>query len=71
MTTNTTSPTAALARFASALRFDDIPPAVVERACDLMLDWVGSALAGKGARAVETIERFATAMGPASGAAKC
>ncbi len=67
MTTNTTSPTAALARFASALRFDDIPPAVVERACDLMLDWVGSALAGKGARAVETIERFAAAMGPASG----
>ena len=67
MTTNTPSPTAALARFASALRFDDIPPAVVERACDLMLDWVGSALAGKGARAVETIERFAAAMGPASG----
>jgi 2-methylcitrate dehydratase PrpD len=67
MKTNTTSPTAALARFASALRFDEIPPAVVERACDLMLDWVGSALAGKGARAVETIERFATAMGPTSG----
>ena len=68
MTPNdTTSPSAALARFASALRFDDLPPAVVDRACDLMLDWVGSALAGQGARAVETIERFAIAMGPAAG----
>ena len=60
-------PTATLARFASDLRFDDIPAAVVRRAEDLLLDWVGSALAGKGARAVETIERFARQMGPADG----
>ena len=46
-------PTAVLARFASELRFHDIPAPVVRRAEDLLLDWLGSALAGKGARAVE------------------
>jgi len=63
-------PTATLARFASALRFDDIPAPVVRRALDLLLDWFGSALAGKGARAVESVERFARAMGPAGGSAE-
>ncbi len=60
-------PTATLARFASALRFEDIPARVLRRAEDLLLDWAASALAGKGARAVETIERFARQMGPADG----
>ena len=32
-----------------------------------MIDWLGSALAGKGARPVETIARFAERMGPADG----
>jgi 2-methylcitrate dehydratase PrpD len=63
-------PTATLAAFASALRFDDIPAPVVRRAEDLLLDWFGSALAGKGARAVESIERFARTMGPADGPAE-
>ena len=40
------------------------------RAEDLLLDWIGSALAGKGARAVETIERFARQMGPSDGAVR-
>jgi len=40
---------------------------VLRRAEDLFLDWFGSALAGKGARPVEAIERFAAAMGPAVG----
>jgi len=65
-----TSPTATLARFASELRFDHIPAAVVRRAEDLLLDWIGSALAGRGARPVETIERFALQMGPSDGAAE-
>ena len=39
------NPGATLARFASDLRFDDIPAAVVQRAEDLLLDWIGSALA--------------------------
>lgn len=60
-------PTATLARFASTLRFEDIPVPVVRRAEDLLLDWIGSTLAGKGARAVEAIERFARQMGPADG----
>lgn len=60
-------PTRALAEFAAGLRYDDIPAHVARRAEDLFLDWFGSALAGKGARAVEAIERFAVAMGPADG----
>jgi len=64
------APSAALAHFASTLTFDRLPAHVVARAEDLFLDWIGSALAGKGARAVETIESFARAMGPANGAAE-
>jgi len=56
-----------LADFATTLRFEDIPAPVLRRAEDLLLDWFGSALAGKGARPVETIERFALTMGPAVG----
>lgn len=61
------TPTATLARFASELRFEHIPAAVVRRTEDLLLDWIASALAGKGARPVETIEIFARQMGPADG----
>ena len=64
---DTLHPGLALATFASTLRFDDIPAPVVERAEDLMIDWLGSALAGKGAPAVEAIGRFAERMGPGSG----
>lgn len=60
-------PTAALAQFAASLRYDDIPEPVLRRAEDLLLDWAASALAGKGARAVETLERFARHMGPHGG----
>ncbi len=67
MTALTTDPTRALARFAATLQFDDIPAAVLRRAEDLFLDWLASALAGKGARPVESIARFMQAMGPADG----
>jgi 2-methylcitrate dehydratase PrpD len=60
-------PTQQLARFAAELRFEQIPTSVVRRAEDLLLDWVGSALAGKGARPVETIAAVAMQMGPADG----
>src|SRR5260221_9864509 len=60
-------PSKVLANFAGTLRFEDIPAPVLRRAEDLFLDWFGSALAGKGARPVETIERFAVAMGPSVG----
>lgn len=56
-----------LATFAANLRFDDIPPAVMRRTEDLLLDWFGSALAGKGARPVEAIAWFAGQMGPKEG----
>jgi 2-methylcitrate dehydratase PrpD len=52
-----------LAAFAANLQFEDIPQDVVRRAEDLFLDWIGSALAGKGARPVETIAAFAQQMG--------
>ncbi|MEX3822375.1 MmgE/PrpD family protein [Paraburkholderia sp. BR14262] len=57
----TDHPSRALAAFASQLRFDAIPTHVVERAVNLYVDWLGSALGGKGARPVETIARFARA----------
>jgi 2-methylcitrate dehydratase PrpD len=56
-----------LARFAATLRIDAIPAPVLARAEDLMIDWLGSALAGKGARPVESIARFAERMGPDGG----
>ena len=40
----------------------------MRKAEDLLVDWFGSAIAGKGARPVETIAGFAGAMGPASAA---
>ena len=63
-------PTQALAEFAAGLHFDALPDAVVRRTEDLFLDWFASVLAGKGARPVETIARFAETMGPADGASE-
>lgn len=62
--------TATLAAFAAGLRFDHLPDAVVARTEDLFVDWLGSAIAGRGARPVEAIGRFADAMGPGDGAAE-
>ena len=61
------APTATLARFAAELRLEQIPSPVLRRCEDLLLDWLGSALAGKGARPVEAIARVARLMGPAEG----
>ncbi|MDB5962965.1 MAG: 2-methylcitrate dehydratase [Massilia sp.] len=60
-------PSQTLAAFAAKLQYEDVPPAVMRRAEDLLLDWFGSALAGKGARPVDAIEAFARQMGPADG----
>jgi 2-methylcitrate dehydratase PrpD len=60
-------PSQTLAAFAANLRFEDIPESVILRTEDLFLDWFGSALAGKGARPVETIEWFAQQMGASTG----
>jgi 2-methylcitrate dehydratase PrpD len=68
MTTDTT-PSTQLAAFAANLRADAIPAPVLRKTEDLLVDWFGSALAGKGSRPVETIGRFAAAMGAGGGAA--
>ena len=59
--------TSKLAEFAADLHFDDSPPAVMDRTEDLFLDWFGSALGGRNARAVEAVECFAKTMGPSEG----
>ena len=59
-----------LASFAAALNFDAIPEPVIRKTEDLLVDWFGSCVAGKGARAVETIAAFAASAGPASGSAE-
>ena len=56
-------PSLTLATFAARLRFDAIPGDVVARTVNLYVDWLGSALAGKGARPVETIAAFARRAG--------
>ena len=56
-----------LATFLAGLRFDDLSLAVVQRAEDLFLDWISSALAGRNARPVAILERFAAQMGPMNG----
>lgn len=52
-----------LANFAANLTAADIPDDVMNRAEDLLVDWFGSAIGGKGARPVEAITQFAQSMG--------
>ena len=60
-------PSAELAKFASGLKFSDIPEAVASRCEDLLLDTMASILAGSTARAVKAIAKYAELMGPANG----
>lgn len=64
---DTINRSAELARFAAGLEFEQIPEPVLRRAEDLLLDWFGSALAGKGTRPVGIIDRYAQLMGPDGG----
>jgi 2-methylcitrate dehydratase PrpD len=59
--------TATLAEFAATLRFESIPEPVIRRTEDLLVDWLGSCLAGKNARAVEILAAFVESMGPQEG----
>ncbi|MCW5605171.1 MAG: MmgE/PrpD family protein [Burkholderiales bacterium] len=61
------APTRTLSGFLSSIRYESLPEPVVARTEELFLDWFASALAGKGARPVETIAKFAAAMGPRDG----
>lgn len=64
------APSQQLADFAANLQFSDIPEAVVRRTEDLLLDWFGSAMAGKVGRPVQAIEAIAREMGPQDGRAE-
>lgn len=61
------SATRKLCEFLSALRYEDLPRNVVLRTEDLFLDWFGSALAGRSARPIRIMERFAEQMAPPYG----
>lgn len=60
-------PTRDLCEFLASIRYDALPEPVVARTEELFLDWLASALAGRGARPIEAMEHFASLMGPASG----
>lgn len=64
------SPTQQLCAFLSAIRYEDIPAPVVARTEELFLDWMASALAGKGGRPVEIMNAFSAAMAPKEGRAE-
>src|SRR5262245_48078045 len=59
-----------LSEFLASVQFRDIPDQVVARTEELFLDWLASALAGKGARPTRIMEEFAAKMGPPSGASE-
>ncbi|MEM9279671.1 MAG: MmgE/PrpD family protein, partial [Pseudomonadota bacterium] len=59
--------TAELAAFAARLQPSAIPENVFQRITDLFVDWAGSALSGKGNRAISILEEFTEAMGPGEG----
>ena len=56
-----------LAEFVAGLKYEDIPAEVIVAAKKLFIDWLGSALAGRQAKAVTILESFAAAMGPPIG----
>jgi 2-methylcitrate dehydratase PrpD len=57
-----------LAEFAASVSLADVPPAAVDACKLLMIDWYGSALAGKDSPQVAALDHFASMMGPSSGA---
>jgi 2-methylcitrate dehydratase PrpD len=61
---------AELAGFAAGLRVEHIPEHVLRKTEDLLVDWFASAVAGHGSRPVETIAKFAQAMGPSTGSSE-
>lgn len=62
-----TSPERQLAEFVASIDLARVPPEVVEGAKSLMVDWFGSALAGKDSPQVNAFTHFAKMMGPSDG----
>lgn len=67
MSSSSSHPSRALSEFLAGLCYEDIPASVIARTEDLYLDWFASALAGKGARQIDIMERYVEKMGPSSG----
>ena len=67
MSVTRSASTRELASFLAGLRYEDVPEEAVGRTKELFLDWVGSALAGRGERPVRALGRFARQMGPKDG----
>ncbi|WP_417251762.1 MmgE/PrpD family protein [Castellaniella sp.] len=63
-------PSAELTRFLAGLKFQDIPAPVLRRAEDLLLDCIGSMLAGASGRTVQAITQYGLVMGPQNGPAE-
>jgi len=64
---DTASSTRILSEFLASVRYENLPPVVVARTEELFLDWLASALAGRGARPTRIMEQFAGEMGPVEG----
>jgi 2-methylcitrate dehydratase PrpD len=60
------APTYELAAFVSELTFDRLPTAISEQVKDIILDTLASALAGHDAAEVQTVIKFASALGASS-----
>ncbi|CAK7231751.1 hypothetical protein SBRCBS47491_008038 [Sporothrix bragantina] len=58
------SRTQQLASWAATLRYNDLPPAVVEKTKDFFLDWYACAIGGRHHPAVRAIDAFARDQGP-------
>lgn len=54
-----------LASWSAGLRYEALPPAIVEKTKDFFLDWYGCTLGGRHHPAVAAINAFAQRMGPA------
>jgi len=58
-----TTPTAALANFVAGLEYDDLPPRIRERAKDILLDTLASAIAGRQGDETPQVRALAAALG--------
>mgnify|MGYP001151257466 CR=1 FL=1 len=67
MSSHPSHPSRVLSEFLAGLRYEDVPASVIARTEDLYLDWFASALAGKGARQIDIMERYIDKMGPSNG----
>lgn len=60
-------PTGELCEFVAQLRYEAIPSDVIQSIKLLMIDWLGSAIAGSGTRPAKALQDFALKMGPSTG----